>query len=134
MFDRPLSKRAGMVGLVVLLLVLVFEVTLSIRQQSLSWDEDDHLYAGYMSLTQRDFGMNPEHPPLVKALAALPLLPMHLQAPAFTGKGYFKGEAFMNGREFLFRNGGETEVYVSSGDWMPRNFVRRFEVTFPLMD
>jgi hypothetical protein len=47
MFDRPLSKRAGM----------VFEVTLSIRQQSLSWDEDDHLYAGYMSLTQRDFGM-----------------------------------------------------------------------------
>ena len=107
MFDRPLSKRAGMVGLVVLLLVLVFEVTLSIRQQSLSWDEDDHLYAGYMSLTQRDFGMNPEHPPLVKALAALPLLPMHLQAPAFTGKGYFKGEAFMNGREFLFRNGGE---------------------------
>ena len=107
MFDRPLSKRAGMVGLVVLLLVLIFEVTLSIRQQSLSWDEDDHLYAGYMSLTQRDFGMNPEHPPLVKALAALPLLPMHLKAPEFTGKIYFKGEAFMNGREFLFRNGGE---------------------------
>ncbi|MEO8217125.1 MAG: polyphosphate kinase 1 [Acidobacteriota bacterium] len=37
-------------------------------------------------------------------------------------------------RIFLFRNGGETEVYISSGDWMPRNFVRRFEVTFPLMD
>src|SRR5450631_2200887 len=97
MFDRPLSKRAGM----------VFEVTLSIRQQSLSWDEDDHLYAGYMSLTQRDFGMNPEHPPLVKALAALPLLPMHLHAPEFTGKKYFKVEAFLRGRDFLFGNGGE---------------------------
>ena len=35
-------------------------------------------------------------------------------------------------RAYLFRNGGETEVYVSSGDWMPRNFFRRIEVTFPI--
>jgi len=35
-------------------------------------------------------------------------------------------------RTFLFRNGGEAEVFVSSGDWMPRNFFRRIEVNFPL--
>lgn len=36
-------------------------------------------------------------------------------------------------RLFLFRNGGETEVFASSGDWMPRNFIRRFETTYPLL-
>jgi polyphosphate kinase len=37
-------------------------------------------------------------------------------------------------RIMLFRNGGNTEVYVSSGDWMPRNFFRRVELTFPIVD
>ena len=27
-----------------------------------------------------------------------------------------------------------TEVYVSSADWMPRNFHRRIEVLFPVVD
>ncbi len=33
-----------------------------------------------------------------------------------------------------FENGGAPEVYLSSGDWMPRNFTRRVEVMFPLLD
>ena len=33
-----------------------------------------------------------------------------------------------------FENGGNAEVYLSSGDWMPRNFTRRVEVMFPLLD
>jgi polyphosphate kinase len=37
-------------------------------------------------------------------------------------------------RIFLFRNGKEPEIWLSSGDWMPRNFVRRFEATFPVLD
>ena len=36
-------------------------------------------------------------------------------------------------RIFLFRNGGATEVYAASGDWMPRNFFRRVEVTWPIL-
>ena len=36
-------------------------------------------------------------------------------------------------RIFLFRNGGATEVYAASGDWMPRNFFRRMEVTWPIV-
>ncbi len=31
-------------------------------------------------------------------------------------------------------NGGKTEVYLSSADWMPRNFHRRIEVMFPVED
>jgi polyphosphate kinase len=33
-----------------------------------------------------------------------------------------------------FENGGQPEVYLSSGDWMPRNFTRRVEIMFPLLD
>ena len=33
-----------------------------------------------------------------------------------------------------FENAGNPEVYLSSGDWMPRNFTRRVEVMFPLLD
>src|SRR6185369_9782532 len=37
-------------------------------------------------------------------------------------------------RIFHFKNGGADEVFCSSADWMPRNFRRRVEVMFPLLD
>jgi polyphosphate kinase len=37
-------------------------------------------------------------------------------------------------RVIRFENGGSPELWLSSGDWMPRNFVRRIEVMFPLLD
>ncbi len=37
-------------------------------------------------------------------------------------------------RVFTFDNGGEPEVYLSSADWMPRNFERRVEVMFPVVN
>jgi polyphosphate kinase 1 len=37
-------------------------------------------------------------------------------------------------RVFHFHAGGRREVYLSSADWMPRNFVRRVEVMFPVDD
>jgi hypothetical protein len=95
---------------VLLLLVFLGELTFSIRQQSLSWDEGDHIFAGYMSWKKADFGINPEHPPLVKALAAIPLLPMHLKVPDPKGHASFKDEAYFDGRDFIFGNGGEAEA------------------------
>ncbi|HET7710486.1 MAG TPA: polyphosphate kinase 1 [Thermoanaerobaculia bacterium] len=37
-------------------------------------------------------------------------------------------------RVFRFENGGSPEYFISSGDWMPRNFLHRIEVTFPILD
>lgn len=46
----------------------------SMRSQSATFDEGSHLPAGYTYLKLGDHRLNPEHPPLVKTLAALPLL------------------------------------------------------------
>jgi len=37
-------------------------------------------------------------------------------------------------RVFYFANGGDAEVYCSSADWMERNFFRRVETAFPLLN
>jgi polyphosphate kinase len=37
-------------------------------------------------------------------------------------------------RIFCFANGGEPLIYLSSADWMPRNFDRRVEIAFPIDD
>jgi polyphosphate kinase len=39
-----------------------------------------------------------------------------------------------HGRAFSFANGGKREVFISSADWMPRNFHRRVEVMVPIDD
>jgi len=58
-----------------LLLVFAFLMSLfSVKDDSLTMDELAHLPAGYSYLTQKDMRLNPEHPPLVKDLAALPLI------------------------------------------------------------
>jgi hypothetical protein len=97
-------KRPGLVvvGVVALLLVLIGQLAYSVSQESLSWDEGDHIYAGYMSW-KHDFGLNPEHPPLVKAVAAIPLLSMNLTEPPLHDR-YFKTEAYLNGRDLIFNN------------------------------
>jgi polyphosphate kinase len=37
-------------------------------------------------------------------------------------------------RIFYFRNGGKEQVYLSSADWMDRNFFRRIETCFPVLE
>ena len=64
------------------LLIFVFTIcVLSIKDDSLTFDEVAHIPAGYSYLTQRDYRLNPEHPPLIKDLSAIPLLFLDLNFP-----------------------------------------------------
>jgi 4-amino-4-deoxy-L-arabinose transferase-like glycosyltransferase len=58
------------------LLVIAFclQAALALPRLSATSDEPIHLSAGYSYWQTRDFRLNPEHPPLAKLIAALPLL------------------------------------------------------------
>ncbi len=97
-------------GVVGLLAALVLQLSLSVSRDSPTWDEGDHIFAGYRSLTNKDFGLNPEHPPVVKMLAAAPLLSMPLKVPEVRNR-FFMHEAFLDGKEFLFANDADAMMF-----------------------
>ena len=90
-------------GVVCLLIILGLQLLLSIRRESQTWDEANHIYAGYRSWTDADFGLNPEHPPMVKLLATAPLLSSSLKTPKLEDR-FFKEDAFLGGKDFLYQN------------------------------
>ena len=44
------------------------------------------------------------------------------------------GRFLEHSRVFYFRNGGDDDVFLASADWMDRNFFRRIELCFPVLD
>jgi 4-amino-4-deoxy-L-arabinose transferase-like glycosyltransferase len=100
--DR-LPRIRLVVGVVLLLFIMFAELALSVRRQSQTFDEACHIFAGYRYWKNFDFGINPEHPPLVKLVATLPLLRLSLRTPAIAND-YFRVLEFESGREFLYTN------------------------------
>jgi 4-amino-4-deoxy-L-arabinose transferase-like glycosyltransferase len=96
---------------IALLAVQAAQMAFVVHRESLTYDEGDHIFAGYMMLHTGDYGLNPEHPPLVKMLAALPLLGRNLWVPPLQGR-YFKSEAYLDGRDFLAHNDGPGQRLV----------------------
>jgi len=78
----PQPRRIPQTALLVVLLALTFVLPVTLmRQKSATFDEVVHLPAGYSYLTTGLFKINPQHPPLIKEICALPLLFMDLQMP-----------------------------------------------------
>ena len=88
-------------------------VITGVCRNSFTWDEDDHIYSGYVSWKHGDFGMNPEHPPLVKLIAALPLLHLPVKMPALQNR-FFKLEDFLGGKEFFFSNDADGMLFPNT--------------------
>jgi polyphosphate kinase len=44
------------------------------------------------------------------------------------------GRFLEHSRAFAFGTGGSEEIFISSADWMPRNFYRRVELMVPVLD
>ncbi len=94
-----------------LLAIQAAQVAFIVHRESLTWDEGDHIFAGYMMWKTGDYGLNPEHPPLVKLLATLPILGEKMWLPPLQGRE-FKSEAYLDGRDWLARNDGASQRLV----------------------
>jgi hypothetical protein len=105
------QKRWVWIAVIVLLAMQVAQVVTIVHRESLTWDEDDHMFAGYMMWKTGDYGLNPEHPPLVKLLATLPLLGEKLWVPLLQNRE-FKAEAYQDGLVWLARNDGASQRLV----------------------
>ncbi|MBM3858680.1 MAG: hypothetical protein FJ395_03410, partial [Verrucomicrobia bacterium] len=69
-----LSERSRIAIVLVAFVAVFIGLSLfSYTRESATWDEPQHLTAGYTALTKRDFRIDTEHPPLVRMWAALPL-------------------------------------------------------------
>jgi len=98
----------------VLLLLFMFTVSvLSMKNDSLTMDELAHIPAGYGYMHEQDYRLNPEHPPLLKDLSAIPLLFMNLKFDKDFGawKDDVNGQWTM-GWKFIFASGNDTEKII----------------------
>lgn len=96
---------------------------ISAKADSLTTDEGIHLFAGYTYLTKNDFRLDPEHPPLLKEISALPLLfYKDLKVPIDglwdkAGNFYYDSwqEARLLSNNFLFDQGNDTAKIIFWG-------------------
>jgi 4-amino-4-deoxy-L-arabinose transferase-like glycosyltransferase len=97
-------------GVTAFLIYFVIQFALTARANTITWDEEDHIYAGYEMWKHGDFGLNPEHPPLLKLLATAPLLSMPLKEPPLQDRGY-RVQAMLGGTGFIFHNDADKIVF-----------------------
>ncbi len=83
-----MKKRLFLFGCILLLVAQLGVQLYLARHDSQTTDEGVHISAGYTYITRGDFRFNPEHPPLVKILAALPLLAIKPNINS-TAEGYW---------------------------------------------
>lgn len=78
-----------------------------------TFDEVAHIPAGYSYLAEHDYRLNPEHPPLIKALAAFPLLFLDLRfdtaLPFWTTDVNGQWDA---GKHFLYAAGNNADRII----------------------
>lgn len=89
-----------------LLTWLAIELCLAGRQQSATYDEPDHIFAGYRYWMCSDFGSNFETPPLVKLVSTIPLLVERVKVPV----------PLCGGTRSILRDLAEANAFLYSND------------------
>src|SRR6266487_666638 len=78
-------------------------------------DEVAHIGAGYSYVRKLDCRLNPEHPPLVKDLAGLPLLTLGLDESPFATRAWVSdvNGQWELGRQVIFKSGADPGTIMS---------------------
>lgn len=89
----------------------VFLAISSVWDDSIIVDEVPHIGAGYSYLVKQDMRLNPEHPPLAKDLAAIPLLFLNLKQSVFETKQWLTdiNGQWEFGRFLIFNAGNDAD-------------------------
>ena len=108
-----LSERTTNILAFFLLAIMFCLAFFSMQGISATMDELAHIPAGYSYLSQKDYRINPEHPPLAKDLSALPLLFLNLNFPLNhpAWQKEVNGQWWL-GSEFLYRSGNNPEQII----------------------
>lgn len=97
-----------------LLAVMAILALQPLVEDSITFDEPSKLVAGYSALVTGDYRLAPEHPPLARVWAALPLLLLDLNWIAADHPGWINPSSYWVGREWLFTlNNGYSVVTVA---------------------
>jgi len=106
-----LSERSRIaIVLAVFAAVFIALACFSYTRESATWDEPQHVTAGYAALTRRDFRIDTEHPPLVRMWAALPLAVSSGIRFDEAGNYWQNGPQWFFCHQFMYRD--------NSADWM----------------
>lgn len=93
---------------------MAFLMVGSIWNDSATMDELAHIPAGFGYVTQLDYRLNPEHPPLIKSVAALSAL--IFTRPFFpTDTPYWQDDVngqWMQGTKFLYESGNDADKII----------------------
>jgi 4-amino-4-deoxy-L-arabinose transferase-like glycosyltransferase len=103
---RKRGKILYSAAVVLLFGLFAFQLWFHAVRTSATFDEPAHTVAGYRYWQCGDFGINPEHPPLLKLLAAAPLTARSLVEPHWECGSRLtpKPEMFSAGGAFLVNN------------------------------
>jgi 4-amino-4-deoxy-L-arabinose transferase-like glycosyltransferase len=102
-------KKIITVGLVVVLLGAMFLTLISLAKgDSGTTDEVAHIPAGFSYVNQLDYRLNPEHPPLAKVLAGIPLQFLHLNT-WFDSWQWKTADQWDSGWHFIYQIGNNAD-------------------------
>ncbi len=111
--EEPKSTSTGLIVFFILLFMFFVSVT-SMAGDSAIRDEMPHITAGYSYLTKGDYRLNPEHPPLIKDLAAFPLLFLKPNFPTQHWQSQVNDQ-WSEGEEFLYKSGNNADLMLFLG-------------------
>ncbi len=94
----------------VFLILMAVAAIFSIQNDTITNDEVVHISAGYSYITKFDYRMNPEHPPLIKILAATPLLFTKIKFPETSA--WQNADQWSWGDEFLFKSDNNADLII----------------------
>ena len=108
-----MPKKIPLFALISILIISFAVMTFVSSKESSTMDELAHIPSGYSYMKYLDYRLNPEHPPLVKAISVVPLLFMGLNFPI----NYSSWTSDVNGQwvagnQFIYKSGNDADKLI----------------------